>query len=269
MNRIQHRAQNLLLQSVTKTRTSTSTTSKRSHLHTFTYICATTRTSFQLFSYQSSRTFPRTFPQTFPRTFSTSATNSIKNRTIKSALRTLKLQHKPNYSQLELRDAYFTAAKLCHPDSNENSHDEEDCTIRFLDITNAYEFLQSNTKLKNGNSNGNGNDNNDDADSDELNNHPYSDFIIHKTEEENFRNACREYLGLDAETVEESKRCPLFREWLKGKTDAAYLWGNFFMLHGGLAPMLNRKKVFQLSGGDGDGNGELNGNRRRRRKKNG
>jgi hypothetical protein len=57
-------------------------------------------------------------------------------------------------------------------------------------------------------------------------------------QEADFRVGCEQVLGLTAEKVEESKRCPLFREWLKGRTDSAYLWQSFLMQHGGLAPML-------------------------------
>mmetsp|Transcript_3876 Transcript_3876/g.5074 ORF Transcript_3876/g.5074 Transcript_3876/m.5074 type:complete len:206 (-) Transcript_3876:70-687(-) len=169
------------------------------------------------------------------------------------ALTVLRLKQKTEYTTSELRDAYFTAAKLCHPDSKpsmnkkgNNGDHVDDSSWDFLEVTKAYEFLQTRG--------GKG-----------SNKEKYYDekHIIHKTDEDNFRDACRDYLGVDAETVEESKRCPLFREWLKGKTDAAFHWNNFFMLNGGLAPMLNEKKVFRLSDGDGVGIGI--GKRRRRK----
>ena len=122
----------------------------------------------------------------------------------------------------------------------------------------------SDTDCRNSNSNTASTTTTDDYDENDNS----STFVIHKTEEEHFRTACREKLGLDAETVEESKKCPLFRDWLKGKTDAAFHWNMFFMLHGGLAPMLNEKRVLKLSEGNSGGNSiSGNGRIRRRRKK--
>ena len=152
---------------------------------------------------------------------------------------------------------------MCHPDSNDNKNEAvEDCTVRFLDITNAYELLQDRAKVGTNGLNRNSNGSDSENDSYDMED---DRFVIHESEEEKFRNACRDYLGLDADTVEESKRCPLFREWLKGKTDASFTWNNFFMLNGGLAPMLNRKKVFQLSNGDNENGGTLTRRRRRRK----
>ncbi len=152
---------------------------------------------------------------------------------------------------------------LCHPDTKKKNHQRnaDDSTIQFLELTEAYEILQQtiNNRRKNNNT----------ATTTTANNNEDT-FIIHKSEEEHFRAACREKLGLDAETVEESKKCPLFREWLKGKTDAAFHWNNFFMLHGGLAPMLNNKRILKLSEGiDGRGGsgGSINGNGRFRRRR--
>jgi len=157
-----------------------------------------------------------------------------------AALDTLKLTQS-DFSPKDLRDAYFTAAKLCHPDLNKTKSNG-DLTERFLEITEAYELLQK-QKL------------NTSFDDEEIN----MTHIITKTEEQMYRDACRECLGLDADTVEESKRCPLFRNWLKGKTDAAFTWSNFFMSHGGLAPMLRKKKHLHI------GAGHVVGGRRRRK----
>ena len=71
---------------------------------------------------------------------------------------------------------------------------------------------------------------------------------------------------MDAEIVEESKRCPLFREWLKGRTVDAFLWNLFLMKHGGLAPMLRRKKVLNLTEGNGK-KGDSNEKKRPRRRR--
>lgn len=159
---------------------------------------------------------------------------------VHAALRILSLTH--TFSPKELRDAYFQKAKLCHPDSAQSDLNRDLLVTRFLEITEAYELLQRHDK---------GGTSSRDAGND-LN-------FINKTEEQNYREACRESLGLDAETVEESKKCPLFREWLKGKTDSAFHWNTFFMKHGGLAPMLTgRKSVL--------GAGENDGRRRRKRK---
>lgn len=195
--------------------------------------------------------------------------NMNNRHNINEALRTLNLQHKPHYTNFDLRDAYFAAAKLCHPDSkNSNKNrdtDYDNCTIQFLKVTEAYELLLTISKTKHHQKNHKS-----------TNSYNHDDFldpnyIIPKSDEENYRTACQEFLGVDAETVEESKRCPLFREWLKGRTDAAYHWNRFFMVNGGLAPMLNGKKVLRVTDGGGSGSSSDGANcfgviRRRKRK---
>lgn len=127
------------------------------------------------------------------------------------ALQILNLTSKnvESLSARELRLAYLREAKKCHPDVSRNSesisHDD------FLRVTKAYEVLSSS------------------ATTDEP--------ILTASEEHSYRQACLDLLGQPAEIVEESKKCPNFREWLKGKTDAAAHWRLFFMLYGGLAPM--------------------------------
>ncbi len=191
---------------------------------------------------------------------------------VNRALRLLQLHHNPNYTPNELRDAYFKSAKLCHPDSSSasNKGGDDACTMQFLEITEAYELLGRRKNSTNTSTEGTRTNKNDGNGSGSSYDDSYNDeFIIRRSEEEQFRTACREYLGLDAETVEESKRCPLFREWLKGKTDAAFHWNNFFMLNGGLAPMLNREKTHRISQGDvdRDGYGYASSNKKRRRRK--
>lgn len=112
---------------------------------------------------------------------------------------------------------------------------------RFLKITEAYEFLQKHNKVG-------------ETTIDWTN-------IISKTDEQLYREACKKVLGLEAEVVEESKRCPLFRDWLKWNTDSAFHWNNFFMLNGGLAPMSGKNKTLSV------GTGEYEGIRRRKKTK--
>lgn len=151
---------------------------------------------------------------------------SLHRRSIHSttaALELLNLTNKPNYTQLELRDAYFNAAKRCHPDSTFQKQSDDvnvyDLTSQFMQLTDAYEYLQK--------------QNNEPFDEDDH------EIKISDNEEQIYRENCLEVLGLQAEVVEESKRCPLFRDWLRGNTDAALHWKIFFMLNGGLAPKLN------------------------------
>jgi hypothetical protein len=135
------------------------------------------------------------------------------------------------YTLKELRASYFRAAKQCHPDaqsarptlSNLPSEPaivvEDTAEDKFIFVTNAYEYLRQQLTLLGTSS---------------------DDDILNETEEEKYRAACLSWLGQPAEIVEESKRCPLFRQWLFGRTDAAFYWQSFFMLHGGLAPQLRR-----------------------------
>ena len=69
---------------------------------------------------------------------------------------------------------------------------------------------------------------------------PEQDLGITPGEEEAFRSACQAWLGLPGEVVEECKRCPIFRDWLTGKSDGAIRWQHFLVRNGGLAPMLRQ-----------------------------
>lgn len=136
--------------------------------------------------------------------------------TNQDALGILKLSH-TRLTPSTLRTAYLQAAKACHPDTSQNAqHSKEEAAQQFRLVTEAYEYLLTG-KL----------------DSDDTN-----DYGITIEEDAAFRRACQERLGLPAEIVEESKKCPAFRQWLDGKTDAAHYWRVFFIQHGGLAPKL-------------------------------
>lgn len=113
-------------------------------------------------------------------------------------------------------------------------------TNKFHAITNAYELLQTHAKRTTCNTTTHKHDHDE---------YDHDDSIITKSEEEDYKQACIEFLGVDAEIVEESKRCPLFREWLKGRAVDAFLWNLFLMKHGGLAPMLRKKKVLNITEG--------------------
>lgn len=112
---------------------------------------------------------------------------------------------------IELRQAYFEAAKLCHPDVKEDDH-----KLDFRELKDAYEHL-----IKGGHVT--------DSPSDEIS----------LDEENEYRRACMDVLGLKAEIVEESKQNPMFLHWLSGRTDGAQYWRNFFTAHGGLAEKLS------------------------------
>ena len=74
--------------------------------------------------------------------------------------------------------------------------------------------------------------------------------IIPQSEEEYYRQAVRETLGIEAEVLEESKKCPMFRLWLKGGSHMAFHFNLFLMRHGGLAPMLGKRKAAELGEGE-------------------
>ena len=134
-----------------------------------------------------------------------------------AALRLLGLTHEQHATLTlpQLRQAYFAAAKRCHPDMQQTdegntntSHDD------FLRLTDAYERLsQSVTGI-------------------------HDVATITADEEAAFRTACDLQLGVPAEMVEECKRSPVFRQWLAGRTDSAHTWRNFLTQNGGLAPKL-------------------------------
>jgi len=112
---------------------------------------------------------------------------------------------------IQLREAYYEAAKKCHPDVVKNKK-KEDALADFRALKDAYEYLLNGGHVTNENS---GDD-------------------ISIEEEEEYRRACMEMLGLKAEIVEECKQDPKFLQWLSGQTDAAQYWTIFFCHNDGL-----------------------------------
>mmetsp|Transcript_47584 Transcript_47584/g.101109 ORF Transcript_47584/g.101109 Transcript_47584/m.101109 type:complete len:193 (+) Transcript_47584:209-787(+) len=132
----------------------------------------------------------------------------------------------------ELRHAYFEAAKQYHPDAVQQEQEHDDNTsLNFLDITEAYEHLLKGDHVK--------------SNKEEMEN------IVTISEEEEYRWACKAMLGLPAEIVEESKQNPMFRHWLDGKTDAALTWRAFFAINGGLAQKLRPPAGYLSKGKEG------------------
>mmetsp|Transcript_29631 Transcript_29631/g.62835 ORF Transcript_29631/g.62835 Transcript_29631/m.62835 type:complete len:196 (-) Transcript_29631:145-732(-) len=148
----------------------------------------------------------------------------------------------------ELRHAYFEAAKRHHPDvvqqHQQTDNANSDGALDFRNITEAYEHLLSG-------------DHNIQYSKEEMQN------IVSISEEEEYRLACKEILGLPAEIVEESKKNPMFRRWLTGNTDAAHHWRVFFAGHGGLAQKL-RPPAGYLGRGEEDGIVKKSETRRKR-----
>jgi DnaJ domain len=163
----------------------------------------------------------------------------------------------PTHAVLEMaavRKAYFAAAKQCHPDTKSTSDEEDDGYERFLQVTDAYELLAAQLCSSPDKS----------ADGSMVNT-----IIIPKSEEESFRYECHHRLGLSAEIVEECKTNTSFRQWLLGNTDSAYLWRDFLMQHGGLAPRLNSSSsqpIREIAAGDGNGETLRSHQRRKRRR---
>lgn len=88
----------------------------------------------------------------------------------------------------ELRQAYYEAAKLCHPDVK-----QDDNKLDFRELTEAYDHLMNGGHVSHD---------------------KYED--ISRDEEDEYRKACIQILGIRAEIVEESKQNPMFLRWLGG-----------------------------------------------------
>lgn len=132
----------------------------------------------------------------------------------------------------ELRNAYFAAAKRCHPDvvKQQQQSGDEHASFDFRDITDAYEHLLNGDHIEY--------------------NQEEADNLVSRNEEEEYREACKNMLGIPAEIVEESKQNPMFRKWLQGNTDAAFHWRSFFAAHGGLAQKLRPRAGYLGRGKD-------------------
>jgi len=177
-----------------------------------------------------------------------------------SAIKILNLSDTSHFNPRQLRDAYFAEAKLCHPDSSPRRKDsgesakvhKQNCASRFHKVNEAYDLLLKQKVTSTSVSSAEDNGYDDDLFYDNDISH-----IISKSEEQWFREACRDTLGVDAETVEESKKCPVFLDWLKGRSMMARHWTFFFMQNGGLAPMLKNRQTLRIA----------DKNTRRRRKK--
>jgi hypothetical protein len=89
----------------------------------------------------------------------------------------------------------------------------------FIHLTQAYELLRSEAT----------------GNKDAMGSYPTA---LSPSEEEEYRLACENQLGLTAEIVEECKKNPGFLMWLSGRSDSAHHWRSFFALHGGLGPRL-------------------------------
>ena len=198
--------------------------------------------------WKPSSTFVRLgLERTIPLLWTAGCKRTISTR---EALGVLGMQSK-TYTTKELRDAYFTAAKQCHPDvanSQQSSTSVEssepfDTGERFRLITMAYERLKSGTLTT--------------PDDD-------GSATVPQDEQLQYRAACNQILGVPAEIVEECKRDPKFRHWLGGNTDAAIFWRNFFAVHGGLAPML--EEPAGLLGSNPTGKSRINARRKRSRR---
>jgi DnaJ domain len=144
-------------------------------------------------------------------------------------------------SRMEIRLAYFQAAKESHPDCGITADDEtaKSMNDKFNKVTQAYEYLiQHYCTHSNSNKNNTNSNSNDDND---------NNWGITLEEEIDFNDSCLAVLGLRAEIVEESKQDPSFRQWLLGNTDSAYIWRNFLANHGGLAPKLRPRLMLDTS----------------------
>jgi len=131
------------------------------------------------------------------------------------AQRVLGLHEGGNYTGTQLRDAYYSSAKKCHPDliNSDDCSDIARAAHDFMRLSEAYEYLSKSN--------------------------PRNSFVQQvQSQEDDFRRACEDWLGVSPEVVEESKQCPMFRAWLLKGGKSAQTWLNFFRMHGGLAPQL-------------------------------
>ena len=132
------------------------------------------------------------------------------------------------FTPKELRHAYFRKARESHPDAVGPGDDDDssDAARQFIAFSDAYDALRAAA-----------------GEAEEIT----------QSEEDDFRAACQAELGLDAEIVEEAKKCYMFRIWAQKKTDTASFWRRFLYLNGGLAPRLRPRVMVGAGGGDSAG----------------
>jgi curved DNA-binding protein CbpA len=143
--------------------------------------------------------------------------------TISTAKRLLGFSQAYKPTMQELRKAYFEAAKRTHPDMVQKNEEG----MGFREVTEAYEQLLSSKEVETS-----------------------PDLGITQEEEELYRQACTQVLGISADIVEESKRNPMFRLWLGGNTDGAQHWRAFFAVHGGLAQKIRPPSGYLNAGAE-------------------
>lgn len=185
--------------------------------------------------------------------FLSTSKSTSSSSSIQKSLRMLSLTK--HFTAKELRDAYFESAKRCHPDvqpqrrslhsDHMNIDQKAESTNMFLEITEAYEELQKYIASGRKVSGSIGSTTHSNDDYGNINENE----LITKSEEHYYREAVKETLGIDADVLEESKKCPMFRLWLKGGSHMAFHYNIFLMRHGGLAQMLPTKEVAKISEG--------------------
>lgn len=149
-------------------------------------------------------------------------------RVLIAARSILGLSHPPTDLH-QLRQAYLKAVKNCHPDLQHQHPNKATLVQQFRQVQQSYEMLlfsfqpalaeersESTSTSSTSNPNGAG-----------QQRHVYR----HKLNEQEYRDACQEWLNISAETVEESLKCDMFQQWLLGKSDAAYHWRTFLQMY--------------------------------------
>ena len=153
------------------------------------------------------------------------------------AYRNLGLSIHIEYTSTQIRDAYFTAAKRCHPDLvvSDSEKDIARAAQQFIRLSDAYDLIRKNDSVLSSSSSTTTTTTAATTESEQ----------VLQSEEDAFRAACEQWLGLSAEVVEDSKRCPMFRQWLVNGGKSAVHWLNFLRINGGLTPRLRPLKLLE------------------------